>query len=973
MAVVEKLEAEVLVKATPDKQSFNEASDFVKKENKRLNSEAWIKLSLNLSELQRQMKKLKEDLKIATNAWDIRLWDKIQSDINRVSQQLRTAQAELTNFAKRWDTAVSWVQKRFDSLSWSIRDVWGLLSWVFSIQKLTGVSDTFYSMQNALKQVTDSEEQLNYWQQRLLKTANESRAPVDDLTKAFVRFDLVNRQIWWTQEETLTILDSLSKGLTMTWATASETWAVMLQLSQAFWSGVLQWDEFRSVAENMPMILDILAKKLWVSRWELKAMASDGVITSQILKEALIEANDQINQSFEKSSKTIWQALTQIRNDFIVTFWELDKNGGVTGWIVTGLEFIKNSVLAFAQVFPWLTWIVGAGTIALGLFWWALTLLWWPITLIIWLISTLVLSLWYLSYFENQMWSLQLQVEQNKIAQDELKKAYDDWKISLENYQKESAKLIWTQEDLKKKNTELEWSFWYMFAKIVALVRSSWMIVSLTTFTILSAIWETIWNLIWMIIENVKLVPYNFWVAFNNIPWAIEFGLKKALKLVGSFIDKITLWLWWVISDKLWIWKIVDDLNIFWSKQLQFKWVWISKEDFKITKTSIELLTDEFNNFWKVVAKTPIIGGWSIDWKIGWTGWSWTPESTKKAKEELDKEKKAYEKWLDSMDKLREANIKKGNDKLRDRAKILEEWYKEASEVYKDAMKESEKATDDFIKKIDDSVKAFDKLQQSLKDLRSWKTTDLSGRFTDVEDEIKKAQEDLKKMQTTDGISLNYAQQFGLDTLKQIWENSEIWDYKVWDLIKVLELNNQLNKLLEEQKLIKNNLSDDEIKEAQRQASLSPTQKILEEYEAKKMQIENEINLERMRIWDLEIQKKKEEEIYANLLQEQAILDENYKNIRISIESQITDDLKNQTVQRIDLLEKIRLKAMQTAEAIRNAGMSVWSPGNNNLNTTNNSTSNSNNGNNSNNTVIINAQNKDDITKALEKYNKWMP
>jgi len=58
------------------------------------------------------------------------------------------------------------------------------------------------------------------------------------------------------------IMDSLSKGLSATGAEASEVNSVMLQLAQAFGSGRLAGDEFRSVSENMPILLDILAKRL---------------------------------------------------------------------------------------------------------------------------------------------------------------------------------------------------------------------------------------------------------------------------------------------------------------------------------------------------------------------------------------------------------------------------------------------------------------------------------------------------------------------------------------------------------------------------------------------------------------------------------------------------------------------------------------------------------------------------------------
>lgn len=217
------------------------------------------------------------------------------------------------------------------------------LAGIFAVDKLRQFSDTFTNMQNRLSQIADSEA-LPILQKKILSLANDSRVPVDTLTSAFVRYDKVIQSMGGTQEDTFKVMDSLTKALSSTGATAEETSSVMLQLSQAFGAGKLMGDEFRSVAENMPMLLDILAKKMNVPRGALKDLASEGKITAAVLKDALIEANAQINDQFAKSEVTISQKLTQIRNDFIVAFGEFDKASGFTDAIVGALEFARAAV-----------------------------------------------------------------------------------------------------------------------------------------------------------------------------------------------------------------------------------------------------------------------------------------------------------------------------------------------------------------------------------------------------------------------------------------------------------------------------------------------------------------------------------------------------------------------------------------------------------------------------------------------------
>lgn len=68
---------------------------------------------------------------------------------------------------------------------------------------------------------------------------------------------------------------------------AQEQASALFQLSQALGSGRLQGDEFRTIAESAPIILDVVAEYMGKSRAEVKKLAGDGKLTSQVLFEAI--------------------------------------------------------------------------------------------------------------------------------------------------------------------------------------------------------------------------------------------------------------------------------------------------------------------------------------------------------------------------------------------------------------------------------------------------------------------------------------------------------------------------------------------------------------------------------------------------------------------------------------------------------------------------------------------------------------
>ena len=88
----------------------------------------------------------------------------------------------------------------------------------------------------------------------------------------------------------------------------------MIQLTQGLASGQLQGDEFRSIAENAPMIENIIAKTMGVSRGELKKLASEGKVTAEVIKKAMLENADDIEEAYRKMPHTFADWATDIKS-----------------------------------------------------------------------------------------------------------------------------------------------------------------------------------------------------------------------------------------------------------------------------------------------------------------------------------------------------------------------------------------------------------------------------------------------------------------------------------------------------------------------------------------------------------------------------------------------------------------------------------------------------------------------------------
>lgn len=248
--------------------------------------------------------------------------------------------------ARQYGKEIGSIKNQLDNAGKSASSVSGVFksaitaaSAYFSAGFIKQLSDDYTTLKNSLKQVA-TEDEIPGLIERIGKAANESRVPVLTYAQTFQRFDSIMKVLGGSQDQTFTMLDTLSKGMTAAGRSTEETSSVMLQLGQAFGSGKLAGDEFRSVAEAMPGILDILAKSMGVPRGQLKDLASDGKITSEVLMKALIGANDEINKAFDKSSITIPQALTKVQNSLTLAFGKFDETTGFTKNVAGMIESV---------------------------------------------------------------------------------------------------------------------------------------------------------------------------------------------------------------------------------------------------------------------------------------------------------------------------------------------------------------------------------------------------------------------------------------------------------------------------------------------------------------------------------------------------------------------------------------------------------------------------------------------------------
>lgn len=121
-------------------------------------------------------------------------------------------------------------------------------------------------------------------------------------------------------QELVAFAEQLNKQIALSGASATAADAAILQLTQGLSSGALRGEELNSVLEQTPTVAKTIADYLGMSTGEMRELASQGGLTADVVKNALLSAADETNAKFAQMPMTFGQTMTQLGNYAIMAF-----------------------------------------------------------------------------------------------------------------------------------------------------------------------------------------------------------------------------------------------------------------------------------------------------------------------------------------------------------------------------------------------------------------------------------------------------------------------------------------------------------------------------------------------------------------------------------------------------------------------------------------------------------------------------
>lgn len=224
--------------------------------------------------------------------------------------------------------------------------------------------DDYIQTMARLKMIEDGSKTGQELQDGIMAAAQRSRTGFGIMTDSVAKLRSQAGEAFKSNDEAIAFAEQLNKLYKIGGASLEQQKAGTLQITQALASGVLRGDEFNSMMENAPLVAQKLARHLGVSVGQLRAMAKDGQLTGDTLKNALLGSAVETNTEFAKMPMTFADMMTQVGNVASYAFqpliqaWQEFINSTAGQNFMAGLE---TAMFAIGQIALWLFNLFVAG------------------------------------------------------------------------------------------------------------------------------------------------------------------------------------------------------------------------------------------------------------------------------------------------------------------------------------------------------------------------------------------------------------------------------------------------------------------------------------------------------------------------------------------------------------------------------------------------------------------------------------
>ena len=282
------------------------------------------------------------------------------SKINQAKAQIAAASQQMEEVSGAADSAAG-AQQRFNSSASAgsgvigdlAKKAAGLIATYASFQgikSVLGVSDELTSTQARLDQMNAQLGGTDLKIKDIYSVAQNARGSLGDMASVVARFGNNAKDAFSSTDEVVKFASIVQKQMTIAGASTEEAANAELQLSQALGSGVLRGDELNSIFEQAPNLIQSIADYMDVPIGQIRNMASEGKLSSDVVKQAILASADEVDAKFNQMPMTWAQVGQSIKNTAEMAFQPVLNKVNQLANSPAFQNFVNNAMGALTKV-----------------------------------------------------------------------------------------------------------------------------------------------------------------------------------------------------------------------------------------------------------------------------------------------------------------------------------------------------------------------------------------------------------------------------------------------------------------------------------------------------------------------------------------------------------------------------------------------------------------------------------------------
>lgn len=277
-----------------------------------------------------------------------RLVVQLSADVKGYQNALNKAQG-LTNqrarsIENRFKKMNSTIAASYGGLATSAAKAFALIG---GVQGFRTLSDSATKIDNALKVAGLSGEELERTYSKLRNSAQANAAPLETLVQLYGRVSLVQGELGITSDQLVGFSNNVAMALRVSGQSSQEASGALLQLAQALGSGVVRAEEFNSIVEGAPTILQAAAagiKEAGGSVSKLRTIMLDGKLSSKAFFDGINAGAPVLEDKLANATLTIDQRLENLKTSLVDAAREFNNSSKAAEVFGTEIDRVAQFV-----------------------------------------------------------------------------------------------------------------------------------------------------------------------------------------------------------------------------------------------------------------------------------------------------------------------------------------------------------------------------------------------------------------------------------------------------------------------------------------------------------------------------------------------------------------------------------------------------------------------------------------------------